>query len=201
MGDYHVDRPEVEDEQSLELTGTNSPNTLVTLRCRLALKVLHYTAFRPVHWSLGSRPDRDQISGADSGGVPPVPIPNTAVKTASADGSRTAGSLESRTAPDLSLGPAARKPVGFLLYSRLCFFFGATDARQLSRMGTIRRTQIHSFRQLWPNRVLDRLQRVATPNLLHLAGTLRLRASMTALMHASRLRDERRVSESGRRRR
>ena len=107
MGDYHVDRPEVEDEQSLELTGTNSPNTLVTLRCRLALKVLHYTAFRPVHWSLGSRPDRDQISGADSGGVPPVPIPNTAVKTASADGSRTAGSLESRTAPDLSIGPAA----------------------------------------------------------------------------------------------
>lgn len=100
MGDYHVDRPEVEDKQLLELTGTNSPNTLVTLRCRLALKVLHYTAFRPDRSSSGSRPDRNQISGADSGGVPPVPIPNTAVKTASADGSRTAGSLESRTAPD-----------------------------------------------------------------------------------------------------
>ena len=125
MGDYHVDRPEVEDEQSLELTGTNSPNTLVTLRCRLALKVLHYTAFRPVHWSLGSRPDRDQISGADSGGVPPVPIPNTAVKTASADGSRTAGSLESRTAPDLSVGlPCESRWAFCFFYSRLCFFLG-----------------------------------------------------------------------------
>jgi hypothetical protein len=44
--DYHVDRPEVEGEQSLELTGTNSPDTLITLRCRLALKVLLYAAFR-----------------------------------------------------------------------------------------------------------------------------------------------------------
>jgi hypothetical protein len=100
VGDYHVDRPEVEDEQSLELTGTNSPITLVTLRCRLALKVLHYSAFPPGELSILLGPGLDQISGADSGGVPPVPIPNTAVKTASADGSRTAGSLESRTAPD-----------------------------------------------------------------------------------------------------
>ena len=27
MGDYHVDRPGVEGEQSLELTGTNRPDT------------------------------------------------------------------------------------------------------------------------------------------------------------------------------
>jgi hypothetical protein len=27
VGDYHVDRPEVDSEQSLELTGTNRPDT------------------------------------------------------------------------------------------------------------------------------------------------------------------------------
>jgi len=30
VGDYHVDRPGVEGEQSLELTGTNSPDTFKT---------------------------------------------------------------------------------------------------------------------------------------------------------------------------
>ena len=33
------------------------------------------------------------ISGADGGGATPVPIPNTAVKPANADGTETAGSL------------------------------------------------------------------------------------------------------------
>ncbi len=46
MEDYHVDRPGVEGEQSLKLTGTNRPDTLITLRCRLALKVLLYAGFR-----------------------------------------------------------------------------------------------------------------------------------------------------------
>ena len=41
-----------------------------------------------------------KVSGAHGGGVPPVPIPNTAVKPASADDSRAAGPLESRTVPD-----------------------------------------------------------------------------------------------------
>ena len=102
MVDYHVDRPEVEVPQGMELTGTNSSDTLTTLRClRLTVKVLLCAAFRARIARVSTRRRvRDQVSGADSGGVPPVPIPNTAVKTASADGSRTAGSLESRSAPD-----------------------------------------------------------------------------------------------------
>src|SRR5271157_4077015 len=60
-------------------------------------------------WSYGSASRRDHLSGGHSVGVPPVPIPNTAVKPDSADGSRTAGSLESRTSPDLpSAEPAGR---------------------------------------------------------------------------------------------
>ena len=50
MGDYHVDRPGVEGEQSLELTGTNSPETFKTLRKYLEIdrymKVLLCAAFR-----------------------------------------------------------------------------------------------------------------------------------------------------------
>ena len=34
-----------------------------------------------------------KVSGADGGGVTPVPIPNTAVKPANADGTATAGLL------------------------------------------------------------------------------------------------------------
>ena len=41
----------------------------------------------------------DFWSGGDGGGVPRVPIPNTTVKTSSADGTWTAGSWESRTLP------------------------------------------------------------------------------------------------------
>jgi len=68
-------------------------------------------------WSSGSRAHRDQVSGADSGGVPPVPIPNTAVKTASADGSRTAGSLESRSVPDQTDEPAGTHAGGLSWFS------------------------------------------------------------------------------------
>ena len=109
MGDNHVDRPGVEGEQSLELTGTNRPDTLITLRCSFGTEGSSLCSF-PLRYTMsyGSWAHRDQISGADSGGVPPVPIPNTAVKTVSADGSRTAGSLESRTAPDYNDEPAAQ---------------------------------------------------------------------------------------------
>ena len=78
--------------------------------------------------SSGSAPREDQVSGAHSGGVPPVPIPNTAVKPASADGSWTAGFFESRTVPGLIEGePAASyqrasrflcRPVGTLRCKR-----------------------------------------------------------------------------------
>jgi hypothetical protein len=41
--------------------------------------------------------------GDNSGGVTPVPIPNTAVKTSCADGTSRATSWESRTLPRISL--------------------------------------------------------------------------------------------------
>lgn len=39
------------------------------------------------------------MSGDDGGGDTPVPMPNTAVKPSSADGTCSAGSRESRTLP------------------------------------------------------------------------------------------------------
>ena len=41
------------------------------------------------------------MSGGFSGRATPVPIPNTEVKTARADGIETAGSRESRSLPDI----------------------------------------------------------------------------------------------------
>jgi hypothetical protein len=43
------------------------------------------------------------LSGGDSGGEPPVPIPNTEVKPASADGTWGAIPWESRSLPDTPL--------------------------------------------------------------------------------------------------
>ena len=110
MVDHHVDRPEVEASQGVELTGTNRSEILTKLKINarvVALEVLLYTAFEEANFPARSagaparHRDGDQVSGVHSGGVPPVPIPNTAVKPASADDSRTAGSLESRSVPDL----------------------------------------------------------------------------------------------------
>ena len=105
MVDYHVDRPGVEAPQGVELTGTNSSEILLTHTNRSSRATWKFFSIQL------SRRDRlraqarrlagDQVSGAHGGGVPPVPIPNTAVKPASADDSRTAGSLESRSVPDL----------------------------------------------------------------------------------------------------
>ena len=109
MVDYHVDRPEVEALQDVELTGTNRSEILIKLRTALgALGVLLCTALRKFPDAIGlssGSPSRrgskiEKVSGAHGGGVPPVPIPNTAVKPASADDSRAAGPLESRTVPD-----------------------------------------------------------------------------------------------------
>ena len=43
--------------------------------------------------------ERSDCFGGHGGGVPPVPIPNTEVKPASADGTWTEGSRESRSPP------------------------------------------------------------------------------------------------------
>ena len=103
MVDYHVDRPEVEAPQGVELTGTNRSEIFTNARLA-TLEVLLCTALQfpgAIGLSSGS-PSRSgtKVSGAHGGGVPPVPIPNTAVKPASADDSRAAGPLESRTVPD-----------------------------------------------------------------------------------------------------
>ena len=95
----------MEASQDVELTGTN--------RSEIFNNAIKRYILAPGSSSLYSFLDRDrlefrlvisiedQVSGVHSGGVPPVPIPNTAVKPASANDSRTAGSLESRSAPDL----------------------------------------------------------------------------------------------------
>ena len=41
-----------------------------------------------------------ELSGGNGGGVTPVPIPNTAVKPSSADGTWDVGPWESRSPPD-----------------------------------------------------------------------------------------------------
>jgi hypothetical protein len=50
----------------------------------------------------GSTTKKSQVSGGHSGGVTPVPIPNTEVKPASADGTWGATPWESRSPPELS---------------------------------------------------------------------------------------------------
>ena len=49
----------------------------------------------------------NSFSGGDSGGVTPVPVPNTVVKASSADGTAPGREWESRTLPEvLSEAPA-----------------------------------------------------------------------------------------------
>ena len=103
MVDYHVDRPGVEALQGVELTGTNRSDILnYAYASCLALGSSSLYSF-PTRDRLELRlaiADGDPVSGVHSDGAPPVPIPNTAVKPASANDSRTAVSLESRSAPD-----------------------------------------------------------------------------------------------------
>jgi hypothetical protein len=52
-------------------------------------------------WDLGPATcDLRRVSGDTSGGVTPVPIPNTAVKPSSADGTALATMWESRSSPE-----------------------------------------------------------------------------------------------------
>ena len=56
----------------------------------------------------GSTTKKSQVSGGHSGGVTPVPIPNTEVKPTSADGTWEETPWESRTPPDFSHEGAPR---------------------------------------------------------------------------------------------
>ena len=123
MIDQHVDRPEVYAWQHVQPTGTNRPRAWIDNDVRARYGVLeragcrvcgaaHLTGF-----------------GGHSGGVTPVPIPNTEVKPTSADGTWEETPRESRTPPDFSfrrtplhqqwlrVGPSvvlAEVPVGIL---------------------------------------------------------------------------------------
>ena len=48
--------------------------------------------------------ENDTVSGGNGEGVPPVPIPNTEVKTFSADGTWLDTARESRSPPDSNMG-------------------------------------------------------------------------------------------------
>src|SRR5947209_8758686 len=54
--------------------------------------------------------DNSQVSGGHGGGVTPVPIPNTEVKPASADGTWGETPWESRSPPDFSWGEGPSGP-------------------------------------------------------------------------------------------
>ena len=97
--DYHVDRTEVEAQQCVELTVTNSPFGL-TIKF-----ILHTDADSAITRCVPSilRPVSSRwptILGDCSEGVTPVPIPNTAVKPLSPDGTARASVWESRTSPN-----------------------------------------------------------------------------------------------------
>ena len=120
MVDHHVDRPGVEASQGVELTGTNRSEILKNYaRSRRGTGSSSLYSFEAFPTRSAGAPARhrggDQISGVHGGGVPPVPIPNTAVKPASADDSRTAGSLESRSAPDFIQTKSSPQSCGGLL--------------------------------------------------------------------------------------
>ena len=106
MEDHHVDRPEVEREQSPQLTGTNrsigliaggSQNRRTTARVQRqdphaapakTLLPLHLTALTPTHPNNPTEHPRGGLAGlvAIARGQTPDPIPNSAVKTLCANG-------------------------------------------------------------------------------------------------------------------
>src|SRR4051812_30019375 len=90
--DDHVDRPEVYAQQCVQPTGTNRPRAWDN----------HARARYGVLGGRGPSIDNQntEISGGHSGGVTPVPIPNTEVKPASADGTWGEAPWESRSPPD-----------------------------------------------------------------------------------------------------
>ena len=106
MVDHHVDRPEVEAEQSVELTGTNRSTD--ALERRIQRQGSEDADWRqtlpedtPWHVQLAPHPSRpERPTGGLAGlvaiarGKTPDPIPNSAVKTLSADGTAPQGAEE-----------------------------------------------------------------------------------------------------------
>ena len=96
MADDHVDRPEVYARQCVQPTGTNRPRAWIDNDVRARYGVLE---------GVERRRRRSPLTtgfGGHGGGVTPVPIPNTEVKPASADGTWGETPWESRSPPDFS---------------------------------------------------------------------------------------------------
>ena len=82
QGDYLVDRPGVEAQQWVELTGTNRPSGLTTENSLTEGE----EGPCPLCDLEGFIKRKEDVSGDHGGGETPVPIPNTEVKPSSADG-------------------------------------------------------------------------------------------------------------------
>jgi hypothetical protein len=84
---------------------------------------------------------RSKVSGDHGGGATPVPIPNTAVKPASADGTWGASPWESRTSPDFFERRAGKRGAGICsavelgIHSPSTAERVATSNRNLARLG------------------------------------------------------------------
>ncbi len=76
----------------------------------------HLRQVRAGWFPFDGKPDsnRKNFSGSDSAGETPVPIPNTAVKPCSADGTASLRGWESRTPPGVYWKPSFRNEEGFL---------------------------------------------------------------------------------------
>jgi hypothetical protein len=72
------------------------------------------------------------VSGGNSGGEPPVPIPNTEVKPACADGTWGVGPRESRSPPGFLEGPPAGRPL-FASAGRHRYDAGGVSSKQPRR--------------------------------------------------------------------
>src|SRR3984885_5820951 len=76
-----------------------TPGRALEERTRILRRTAHALPWTRLAFSLVMR----EISGDHSGGETPVPIPNTAVKPTSADGTALATGWESRSLPGISL--------------------------------------------------------------------------------------------------
>jgi hypothetical protein len=95
-------------QQCVQLTGTNRPRA-----CDSSCSLWSSLASPPTCG--GSLFETSKGFGGDSGGVTPVPIPNTEVKPSSADGTWVETPWESRSPPDFSeaAGPSEPPPDHF----------------------------------------------------------------------------------------
>jgi hypothetical protein len=102
VGDHHVDRPEVYARQRVQLTGTNRPRAWIPRTLVFAMEFSRGHPSRAGRSLTRARAPATTDFGGYRDRVTPVPIPNTEVKPASADGTWVDSPWESRTPPDFS---------------------------------------------------------------------------------------------------